>query len=115
MPPRPLTRLRRMCLALPGAREKLSHGAPTFFARKKVYCMFASNHHNDGHLAVWIPVEPGAQATLIQGNPRAYFRPPFVGVKGWVGVELGEVSDEELAVHLHQAHRIMAPPKANRF
>ncbi|MBY0503518.1 MAG: MmcQ/YjbR family DNA-binding protein [Bryobacteraceae bacterium] len=106
-----LRRVRRICLTLPETTEKLSHGEPTFFARKKVYCMFANNHHNDGHIAVWIAAEPGAQATLMQANPRAYFRPPYVGVKGWVGVELSEVSDEELAQHLFAAHRLIAPPK----
>ena len=74
--------------------------------------MFANNHHGDGHVAVWIPVEPGAQALLIQSDPRAYFRPPYVGVKGWVGVELSEVSDEDLAVHLHEAYALIAKPKS---
>ena len=45
--------------------EKLSHGEPTFFVRKNVFAMFANNHHNDGHIAVWIPAEPGAQASLV--------------------------------------------------
>ena len=40
--------------ALPETTEKLSHGAPTFLVRKKVYAMFVNNHHNDGHVAVWI-------------------------------------------------------------
>ncbi len=74
--------------------------------------MFANNHHGDGHVAVWIPVEPGAQALLIQSDPRAYFRPPYVGVKGWVGVELSEVSDEDLAVHLHEAYALIAKPQS---
>ncbi len=60
-----LARVRRICLALPEATEKLSHGEPTFFVAKKVFAMFADHHHEDGHLAVWIPVEPGAKATLI--------------------------------------------------
>ena len=106
-----LPRLRRICLALPETTEKVSHGEPTFFARKKVFAMFANNHHNDGHVAVWLPVAPGAQATLMQSAPETYFRPPYVGVKGWVGIELSQISDEDLAVHLHEAHRLIAPPK----
>ena len=50
-----LRRVRRICAAMPGMTEKLSHGEPTFFVRKKVFAMFANNHHNDGHIAVWIP------------------------------------------------------------
>ncbi|HZI55921.1 MAG TPA: MmcQ/YjbR family DNA-binding protein [Verrucomicrobiae bacterium] len=40
-----LARVRRICLALPETTEKTSHGAPTFFVHKRVYCMFANNHH----------------------------------------------------------------------
>jgi hypothetical protein len=47
-----LRRIRRICAALPETEEKLSHGEPTFFVRKKVFAMFANNHHNDGHIAV---------------------------------------------------------------
>jgi hypothetical protein len=106
-----LARVRRICLALPEATEKLSHGEPTFFVAKKVFAMFANHHHEDGHLAVWIPVEPGAQATLIATQPRVYFRPPYVGVKGWVGVELSQIGDEDLAVLLREAWRLIAPAK----
>ena len=107
-----LRRVRRICAALPETTEKLSHGEPTFFARKKVYAMFADNHHNDGHIAVWIPAAPGFQAMLINTWPDKFFRPPYVGVRGWVGLELAQVDDEELASHIHDAWRIVAPKKA---
>ena len=109
-----LQRVRRICAALPGTTEKLSHGEPTFFAGKKVYAMFANNHHDDGHIAVWIAAEPGLQATLIRTSPRKYFRPPYVGVRGWVGIELPAVSDEELAEHLLEAWKLIAPKKRAR-
>jgi hypothetical protein len=35
MPEDPLTRLRALCLALPEATEKQSHGEPTWFVRKR--------------------------------------------------------------------------------
>lgn len=116
-PPHPaaeehLRRVRRICIALPQTTEKLSHGEPTFFVAKKVYAMFANNHHHDGHVAVWIPAAPGAQATLIRSEPAKFFRPPYVGVKGWVGVKLEAVSDEELGFHLCEAWRLIAPKKA---
>lgn len=109
-----LQRVRRICAALPGTTEKLSHGEPTFFAGKKVYAMFANNHHDDGHIAVWIAAELGLQATLIRTSPRKYFRPPYVGVRGWVGIELPAVSDEELAEHLLEAWKLIAPTKRAR-
>lgn len=104
-----LRRVRRICSAMPEVTEKLSHGEPTFFVRKKVFAMFANNHHNDGHVAVWIPAPPGMQAMLIHNSPETYFRPPYVGVRGWVGVELEAISDEELATHIREAWELVAP------
>jgi hypothetical protein len=103
-----LHRVRRICAALPGTTDKLSHGEPTFFVRKKVYAMFDNNHHNDGHIAVWIPAAPGLQATLIKTEPDKFFKPPYVGVRGWVGVELDRVDDEELGLHLSEAWRLIS-------
>ena len=104
-----LRRVRRICTALPEVTEKLSHGEPTFFVRKKVFAMFANNHHNDGHIAVWIPAAPGVQQALIGASPETFFKPPYVGVRGWVGIELDSINDEELAFHIHEAWRLIAP------
>lgn len=106
-----LRRVRRLCAALPQTTEKLSHGEPTFFVGGKVYVMFANNHHNDGHVAVWIPVPPGLQATLLKTEPGKFFTPPYVGVKGWVGIELDAISDEELAAYIVEAWRLIAPKR----
>jgi hypothetical protein len=72
-----LRRVRRICMAMPECSEKLSHGEPTFFVRKKVFAMFANNHHDDGHVAVWIPAAPGVQGALIKAAPETFFRPPL--------------------------------------
>ncbi len=103
-----LRRVRRICSALPGTSEKLSHGEPTFFVRQRVYTMFSNNHHNDGHIAVGIPAAPGEQAALIRTSPRIFFNPPYVGVKGWVGIELAEISDEDLGFHIQEAWRLIS-------
>jgi hypothetical protein len=75
-----LERVRRHCLSIPGTVEKISHGEPTFFTPKRVFVMFANNHHGDGRIAVWVPAAPGVQAALIEEAPAAYFRPPYVGL-----------------------------------
>ena len=102
-----LTRVRRICMALPETTEKTSHGEPTFFVRKRVYCMFSNNHHDDGHIAVMVPTEPGLQATLLKTSPEKYYYPPYVGVAGWIGIELGRISDEDLGQHLLEAWRMI--------
>jgi hypothetical protein len=106
-----LERVRRICLSLPETWEKISHGEPTFFVRKKVFAMCSNNHHNDGHIAVTIPAAIGIQAMLIERSPEKFYRPPYVGVRGWVGIELDSVGDEELALHISEAWRLIAPEK----
>jgi hypothetical protein len=105
-----IERVRRICMALPGTIEKLSHGEPTFFAGK-VFAMCSINHHNDGHIAVTIPAAIGIQEMLIERSPEKFYRPPYVGVSGWVGIELSRVNDKELALHIHEAWRLIAPKK----
>jgi hypothetical protein len=110
-----LTRVRRICGSIPGITEKLSHGAPTFFTPKRVFAMFADNHHDDGHVAVWLPAAPGVQAALIEEAPETYFRPPYVGVSGWIGVEVSKVGDEQLGALIREAFRVVgAKPAAPR-
>lgn len=106
-----VARVRQICLALPETWEKLSHGEPTFFVGKRVFAMCSINHHHDGHIAVTIPAAIGVQAALIEANPKKFYRPPYVGVAGWVGIELPRVKDKELAMHLQEAWRLIAPEK----
>jgi hypothetical protein len=106
-----LQRIRSVCTALPGVNEKLSHGEPTFFVQKKVFAMFANNHHDDGHVAVWLPVPLGVQELLVEGSPDTFFRPPYVGARGWVGIELSYISDAALTSYLQEAWTIIAPKR----
>lgn len=106
-----LTRVRRYCLALPEATEKLSHGEPTFFVKKKVFVMYANNHHNDGRIAIWCAAPAGVQEMLVEAEPDKFFKPPYVGVKGWIGIKLDQIGDDELASHVRQAWMMIAPVK----
>ena len=82
-------RVRKICLGFPEANEKISHGEPTWFAGKgKVFAMIDGHHHDSPHLSVWLPQPLGAQEALIDADPERFFRPPYVGVSGWVGVVL---------------------------
>jgi hypothetical protein len=107
-------RVRTICLSLPEAWEKISHGEPTFFVRKKVFAMCSINHHNDGHIAVCLPAAIGIQEMLIKKEPKKFYRPPYVGVRGWIGVELPQVSDNELFLHILEAWKLIAPEKIKR-
>lgn len=82
-------RLRKLCMALPEANERLSHGSPSWFAGKgKSFASLDNHHHGVEHLSVWLPQPPGVQEDLIALDPDRYFRPPYVGHRGWVAVVL---------------------------
>jgi hypothetical protein len=102
-----LARVRRICMSIPGTTEKISHGEPTFFTPKRVFAMFANNHHGDGRVAAWLPAAAGVQTALIEEEPEIYFRPPYVGVSGWFGVELTRVDDEQLGALIREAFRFI--------
>jgi hypothetical protein len=105
----PLARLRALCLALPEAIEKQSHGEPTWFVRK-TFVMFAGRHHDD-RVAFWCAAPPGVQEALAGSDPQRYFRPPYVGGRGWVGVYLDvpQVDWAEVAELVTDAYRTVAP------
>ena len=83
-----LAMVREICLALPGASERPSHGSPAFFIDgKHTFVMFLDDHHGDGRLALWCAAPEGAQALLTASNPERYFVPPYVGYRhGWIGL-----------------------------
>jgi hypothetical protein len=83
-----LTRLRKICLSLPESHEKVAWSAPTFRVKGKQFAMFLANHHGDGRVAVWCKAAPGVQEALIEADPEQFFRPPYVGPSGWIGIRL---------------------------
>ena len=117
MPPSPLTRLRKLCLALPDAHEVEAWGEPTFRVNNKLFAMYAhaNNHHGAGHHAVWVKSTLINQEFMIKANPKRYFSPPYVGPSGWVGVRLdGRVNWSELSDILRDGYELTAPKKKRR-
>jgi hypothetical protein len=106
-----LRRVRDLCLGLPEVTERPSHGAPTFFIRdKKTIVMFHDDHHGDGRLALWCAAPPGAQEAMIADDPTQFFRPAYVGHRGWVGVRLDRDPDwAEVSDVIEDAFRHVAP------
>jgi uncharacterized protein YdhG (YjbR/CyaY superfamily) len=111
-----LERIRRICARIPAVFEKVSHGVPSFFVQehKGVFAMLVDNHHQDGRLALWLAAPPGLQSALIADAPATYFKPPYVGVGGWIGIELGQVRDEALEIHIREAWEIIAGKKKSK-
>lgn len=108
---RELARVRKVCAALPEVTERLSHGSPAWFVRdKKTIAMFVDDHHGDGILGIWCAAPPGVQEQMIDEEPDVFFRPPYVGHRGWIGVRLSrKVTNDELRAILEDAFRVVAP------
>src|SRR3712207_761516 len=106
----PLERVRRICLALPEAWEQEAWGAPTFRVRKRMFAMY-DFHHSGGHVALWCNAPLGVQEHLVGAEPEKYFMPPYMGVKGWVGIVLDQVDDAELSEQVVQSYCMVAPRK----
>jgi len=105
----PLRKLRALCLVLPEATERLSHGEPTWFVQdKKTFVTYA--HHHDDRLAFWCAAPAGAQDLLVGSSPGRFFFPPYVGHRGWLGVYLDVPVDwDEIADLVADAYRVVAP------
>ncbi len=102
-------RFRAICLGFEGATEKLSHGEPTFFLKKQ-FANMDTYHHKSPKLAAWLAAPPGAQEMLVEANPARFFRPPYVGHRGWVGIVLEDDPDwDEVAGLVADAVEFIRP------
>jgi hypothetical protein len=106
--------VREICLALPEVTERPSHGAPTWFVqdKKSFVTLWADGHHADHFPHLWCAAVPGAQEELILADPERFFRPAYVGGRGWIGVRLDREVDWALVTELCQdAYRAVAPAR----
>jgi hypothetical protein len=108
-----LARLRAICLALPETTERPSDGEPTWFVGKRVFANFADHHHDD-RVALWCAAPDGAQEALLAHDAERFFRPPYVGHRGWIGVYLdlappAKVDWREIEELVRASYREVAP------
>lgn len=112
-----LDRLRALCLARPGVTERVSHGEPAWFAgrssRPRQFLTLADHHHDD-RFGFWAAAPEGAQARWLAVGDGRFFRPPYVGGRGWIGVYLDVDLDEDgwadIAEVVADAHAVVTPP-----
>ena len=105
-------KVRAICLALPGVTEKVSHGAPAFSAGKHFVQLWTGGHHDHSFPHLWCAAPPGAQEHLVGSEPGRFFRPPYVGHRGWVGVRLdGRLRWRQIEDVIEDAYRAVAPKK----
>jgi len=110
-----LRRVRQVCLALPEAREKISHGLPNFYT-VKVFAQFGAvvkGHHDADDYAQSLVVLPDEndRRSLLQ-DPR-FFVPAYHGAYGWIGLNLrvGQPDWTEVAELVDMSYRNTAPKR----
>lgn len=108
-----LAGVRRICLRLPGAAEKVSHGRPCFFT-KKVFATYGAVTKGDHHSgrydrSIVIRSDPDEAAALLAA-PR-FFVPAYWGPYGWIGLDLtaAEVDWGEVGELVTESFRLTAP------
>ena len=108
-------RLRAICMALPEVTERASHGVPTWFVRdKKSFAqLWADGHHGDNFPHLWCAGLPGAQEALIGSAPDRFFRPPYVGHRGWIGARLDGTSTGPSSPNCARTPTVRSPPPSS--
>lgn len=100
-----VTRVRALCLARADVTEHVSHGTPLFKRRRKAFAqLWPDGHHQNRFPHLWCAAPEGVQELLIAQDPRVYFRPPYVGHRGWVGVDLSAPDWEDVEERLDAAY-----------
>ena len=108
-----IKKLRAVCLALGDVVEKEAWGECTFrVVNGPMFAMTDNNHHQSGHVAVWVKAPAMVQEILINSDSRRFFKPPYMGHKGWVGVRLDSKPDwEQLTAILKDGYEMSLPVK----
>ena len=102
--------VREICLWFPATEEVLSHGSPDFRVKGKTFATYVINHHGDGRVALWLNAPQGAQDHYVKQEPKHYFVPPYVGPRGWLGVNLDKgISWKTVAKLIREAYVKVAP------
>jgi hypothetical protein len=114
-----LARVREVCLSLPEAAEKISHGHPNFFTRKvfAVYGgMVKGDHASDAFSqALLVLPDPDERLALVE-DPR-FFVPAYYGPSGWVGLDFRAAAPDwdEVAELVDASYRNTAPARLVRL
>jgi predicted DNA-binding protein (MmcQ/YjbR family) len=110
---RRLSRVTKICLALPEATRQVHGQHAAFLIRKKTFAYYMDDHHGDGIISVTGKVLPGDNTALVAAQPDRFYLPAYIGPKGWVALRLdvGAVDWDEVAELVATSYRLVAPKR----
>jgi predicted DNA-binding protein (MmcQ/YjbR family) len=103
---------------LPEAAEQKTWGQPTFRVRAKIFAAIGGGGgfdpapvSSEARVSMLMKAAPGEQDVLLMvGEP--FFRPRYLGYKGWIGVYIDEVTDwSDITRLVEGSYRAIAPNK----
>jgi predicted DNA-binding protein (MmcQ/YjbR family) len=111
-----IAKLREICMAMPEVFEKEAWGECTFrVTGGSMFAMTDCNHHDSGHIAVWVKAPAMVQEILVNSDPKRFFVPPYMGKQGWVGVRIDyKVKWDQTAAILKDGYLLSMPKKGGR-
>jgi predicted DNA-binding protein (MmcQ/YjbR family) len=111
-----LERLSAICLDLPEATREDSGRHAGFRVRGRTFAYFLDDHHGDGIVGLNAKAAPGVAEQLIDGSPDRFYRPAYLGHRGWVGMRLDTpaIDWDEVAGVVVESYRLCAPRSLSR-
>jgi len=106
-----LERLRKICGQLPGVKERVTFGHPTFQVGGKTFAVF---EQYKGEFGLALKVEKELQQVFLK-DPRFYLT-PYAGKHGWVTLRMETKPPDwkEVREMVRGSYRLIAPSKVQR-
>ena len=106
-----LERLSAICLELPEAKREDSGRHAAFRVRGRTFAYYLDDHHGDGIVGLNAKAAPGVAERLIEAEADRFYRPAYLGHRGWVGLRLdtATVAWDEVAGVVVESYRLCAP------
>ena len=108
-----LQQVTTICLDLPEAVCETKGQHASFTVRGKTFAYFLNDHHGDGKIALTCRVAPELHAVLLESGEDRFFKPAYLGARGWIGIRLhlGPVDWAEIADFIADSYRLIAPQR----
>ena len=110
---RRLARLSTLALGLPGATRELSGRHASFRVRGRTFAYYLDDHHGDGIVGLVCRAPAGMGEALAAAEPDRFYRPAYLGARGWIGIRLdrGPVDWDEVGDFVTESYLMGAPKR----